>query len=59
MADPTYQRKSSFGIALLVVSVLAILFAVFLISQRGGDANGEIGTDGIDAPEQLDVGPER
>lgn len=53
MADTTYKRKSPFGIALLVVSILALLFAVFLISQRGGETNGEVGTD-LDAPEQIE-----
>ena len=52
-SDPTYQRKSPFGIALLVVSLLAILFAVFLMSQRGGDANGQVGADLPDMPEQT------
>ncbi len=55
MADTTYKRKSPFGIALLVVSVLALLFAVFLISQRGGESNAQVGSGGIDAPEQLEV----
>ena len=55
MADTSYKRRSPFGIALLVVSVLALLFIVFLMTQRGGEANGEVGTDGIDAPEQLEI----
>ena len=53
MADTTYKRKSPFGIALLVVSVLALLFVVFLISQRGGETTGGMGTD-IDAPERIE-----
>ena len=53
MSDNTYQRRSPFGIALLVVSLLALLFAVFLISQRGGESNGEVGAGLPDAPEQT------
>ena len=52
-SDPTYQRKSPFGIALLVVSLLALLFVFFLMSQRGGDVNGEVGSGGPDLPEQT------
>ncbi len=55
MADTSYKRRSPFGIALLVVSVLALLFIVFLMTQRGGDANGELGGEGVDAPEQLEI----
>ena len=55
MADTSYNRRSPFGIALLVVSVLALLFIVFIMSQRGGEANGQVGSGGIDAPEQLEI----
>ncbi|MGB3544670.1 hypothetical protein [Rubrivirga sp.] len=53
MADTSYKRKSPFGIALLIVSVIALLFAVFLMSQRGGETTGGVGTE-IDAPERLE-----
>jgi hypothetical protein len=53
MADTSYKRKSSFGIALLVVSVIALLLAVFLISQRGGEVTGGIGTE-LDGPERIE-----
>ena len=55
MADTSYKRRSPFGIALLIVSVLALLFIVFLMSQRGGETNGQVGAGGIDAPEQLEI----
>ena len=56
MSAPTDRpRRSAFGIALLVVSVLALLFIVFLMSQRGGAADGELGADGIDQPTQLET----
>ena len=54
MADTEYKRKSPFGIALLVVSVLALLFIAFLMSQRGGESNGDVGSGGIDAPEIIE-----
>jgi hypothetical protein len=40
MADTSYKRRSPFGIALLVVSLLALLFVLFLMTQRGGDVDG-------------------
>lgn len=56
MADTSYNRRSPFGIALLVVSVIALLFIVFLMSQRGGESNADVGSGGIDAPEQIEAG---
>ena len=34
-----------------------ILFAVFILSQRGGEVDGDPGTVEVDAPTQLDVDP--
>lgn len=55
MADTSYKRRSPFGIALLIVSVLALLFIVFLFSQRGGEVTGDVGGGGIDGPEQIEA----
>ena len=54
--DNAYSRRSPFGIALLVVGVLAILFLVFILAQRGGEVTGDVGADGINPePEQTEV----
>ena len=56
MADTTYNRRSPFGIALLVVSVLALLLIVFLMAQRGGEVTGGVGADGINPePTQIEA----
>ena len=55
MADTTYQRKSPFGIALLVVGVLVILLIVFLMMNRGGEVTSDVGADGVNpVPEQIE-----
>ena len=57
MADNTVQRRSPFGIALLVVGVLALLLIAFLMAQRGGETTGGVGADGINpVPEQIEPG---
>lgn len=54
--DNTYSRRSPFGIALLVVGVLAVLFLVFLLTQRGGEVTGDVGAGGLNpVPEQIEV----
>ena len=56
MADTSYKRRSPFGIALLVVSVIAIALLIFLMAQRGGEVTGDVGADGINpTPEQIEV----
>ncbi|WP_420456367.1 hypothetical protein [Rubrivirga sp.] len=56
MADTTYNRRSPFGIALVVVSVLALLLVVFLMAQRGGETTGGVGADGINPePTQIEA----
>lgn len=56
MADTSYKRKSPFGIALLVVSVLALLFVLFIMAQRGSEVTGDVGADGINPePTQIEV----
>lgn len=51
MADnPTdRQRISPTGIVLALVLLGALLFWMFICTQRGGD----VGSEGVDAPERL------
>ena len=41
MPDSTPRTVSPFGIGLLVVALLAILFAIYLVAQRGAAGLGE------------------
>ena len=41
MPDSTPRTVSPFGIGLLVVAILAILFAIYLVAQRGDAGLGE------------------
>ena len=41
MSDSTPRTVSPFGIGLLVVALLAILFAIYLVAQRGDAGLGD------------------
>ena len=41
MPDSTPRTVSPFGIGLLVVALLAILFAIYLVAQRGDAGLGD------------------
>ena len=53
MASDT--RISPAGILFFVLALLAILFAVFIFSQRGGEVDGAPGTTEVDPPTQLET----
>ena len=55
MPETPTRGFSLTGYILFGAVIIAILFAVFIISQRGGEVDGDPGTVEVDAPEQLDI----
>lgn len=54
MSETPTRGFSPTGYILFGVLILAILFAVFIISQRGGEVDGQAGTTEVDAPTQIE-----